>query len=204
MTVVTSFDVGGTLIRASTSCAEAICTRFQIREESRRAAIRTLLRSSPLDQRALRDLADLSGVAALAVQRCLDEYLPAFEWQDGAHEALGRARSRGRVVTLSNVSQIDDSTTGWIGFLIDASYSSWRTGYVKPDRRAYENLIDTEAVPASDIIHIGDDWEADVAAPLAVGIRAVYIGIVPPRADLGGVETVDSVLHALDVIESTT
>lgn len=204
MTVVTSFDVGGTLIRASTSCAEAIYTRFQIREESRRAAIRSLLRSSPLEQGALRDLAALSGVAARDVQRCLDEYRPAFEWQDGAREALGRARSHGRVVTLSNVSQMDDSTSGWIGVLIDASYSSWRTGYVKPDRRAYENLIDTEAVSASDIIHVGDDWEADVVAALAVGIRVVYIGIVPPRTDPGGVETVDSVLHALDVIENNT
>ena len=44
----------------------------------------------------------------------------------------------------------------------------------KPDSRIFEAALDGLRLPASEVVHIGDDVVADVAGAKAVGMRAIW------------------------------
>lgn len=64
---------------------------------------------------------------------------------------------------------------------------SGKLGFEKPDRRIFDHVAAELDVATSDLIHVGDAWEADVEGALAVGARAVWITddprgkTLPPR-----------------------
>jgi HAD superfamily hydrolase (TIGR01549 family) len=56
----------------------------------------------------------------------------------------------------------------------DVVVDSGRLGIDKPDRRIFEHACAALGVPASQLLHVGDAWEADVQGALGAGASAVW------------------------------
>jgi HAD superfamily hydrolase (TIGR01509 family) len=56
---------------------------------------------------------------------------------------------------------------------------SGKLGFEKPDRRIFDHVARGLGVETSDLVHVGDAWEADVLGALAVGARALWITADP-------------------------
>lgn len=59
-------------------------------------------------------------------------------------------------------------------------------GMAKPDPRIYQLALDYFNVLPEDTLFVGDSWEADVAGPLQIGMKAVWLnkyGKTPPASD---------------------
>ena len=65
--------------------------------------------------------------------------------------------------------------------MFDFTFASHLTGLMKPDRQAYELVVSTLKVPASEI-HFFDDLPANVAAAHEVGINA-FVARGPREAE---------------------
>jgi HAD superfamily hydrolase (TIGR01509 family) len=52
---------------------------------------------------------------------------------------------------------------------------SGKLGFEKPDRRIFDFAADALGADASELIHVGDAWVADVEGVLAIGGRAVWV-----------------------------
>ncbi len=59
----------------------------------------------------------------------------------------------------------------WIHTAVDAVYFSWQTGYVKPDVRAWQSILDEHHLDPAECIYF-DDQEKNLAAAISVGIPA--------------------------------
>ena len=59
---------------------------------------------------------------------------------------------------------------------------SGRVGIDKPDRRIFEHAASQLGVPLSELVHVGDAWEADVLGARAAGAEAVWFSPVDDRA----------------------
>jgi len=75
---------------------------------------------------------------------------------------------------------------GWShGF--DTVVDSGRVGIDKPDPRIFQHACERLGVAASDLLHVGDAWEADVQGALGAGASAVWFDsqharrVLPPR-----------------------
>jgi FMN phosphatase YigB (HAD superfamily) len=82
------------------------------------------------------------------------------------------------VVTLSNVTCTEADTERLLDLLspwVNAHFPSCRTGYAKPDHRAFRTAADACGVEPSRIIHVGDDWECDIHGATDAGATAVWI-----------------------------
>ncbi|HJP89184.1 MAG TPA: HAD family hydrolase [Candidatus Limnocylindrales bacterium] len=162
------------------------------------------LREVDVTQRAARVLARLRGMATPAtdarwddetaarlatpdeVDRVVESYSRAFVERispvDDASVTLEQLRGRGfRLAILSNwplALTIDRfaEAQGWLPFL-DAIVVSKRIGTIKPHplifRAAEEALGMSER--SADILHVGDDWAADVAGARGAGWRVAYL-----------------------------
>ncbi|MBK7585327.1 MAG: HAD-IA family hydrolase [Myxococcales bacterium] len=62
-------------------------------------------------------------------------------------------------------------------------------GFEKPEPRIFEWTADLLGVATSELIHVGDAWEADVVGALAVGARAIWFGPTDSRTLPAGVLT---------------
>ncbi len=47
-------------------------------------------------------------------------------------------------------------------------------GYAKPDRRAFEAIVDALAVPKEQVVYVGDNYSVDMAGAVSFGIRGVW------------------------------
>jgi len=106
-----------------------------------------------------------------------DAVLAAFEspvrTRDGAGEAVAAAEHVGSVGVCSNCSvpglverSLERSALDPGRF--DAVVTSVGCGWRKPDRRAFEAVADALGTAPADLLHVGDDPEADWAAPESV------------------------------------
>jgi putative hydrolase of the HAD superfamily len=50
-----------------------------------------------------------------------------------------------------------------------------RVGATKPDPRAYRAAVDRCAIPAPQLLHVGDRPDLDVSAPRAIGLQAILV-----------------------------
>ena len=74
---------------------------------------------------------------------------------------------------------------------VDAMVSSAWVGARKPHPRIYAAALDALGVPAGEALFVGDTWGPDVAGPLEVGCRPLYLqrdghwpdGTAPPDPD---------------------
>jgi HAD superfamily hydrolase (TIGR01549 family) len=162
------------------------------------------LREVDVTQRAVRVLARLRGIDVPApaqrwddqaaapyarrdeVDFVVESYSRAFvERISAVHDAtatLEALHGRGfRLAILSNwpLAQTIDrfaEAQGWLPFL-DAIVVSQRIGTIKPHPlifRAAEEALGMRERPA-EILHVGDDWAADVAGAKGAGWRAAYV-----------------------------
>jgi HAD superfamily hydrolase (TIGR01509 family) len=144
----------------------------------------------PWDQAAAARLSD-PGEVAWAIEVYSGSFITAMPPMPGAGEVLaGLARSR-RLAILSNwplAATVDRyvEAAGW-GPLFTAVVVSQRVGTIKPHpaifAAARAALGDPE--PAS-ILHVGDDWAADVEGARAAGWRAAYVRTRPEDSPLPG------------------
>jgi putative hydrolase of the HAD superfamily len=64
---------------------------------------------------------------------------------------------------------------------------SGRLGIDKPDPRIFQHTADALGVPLSEIVHVGDAWEADVMGARNAGARAVWFAPLDERPLPSGV-----------------
>jgi len=168
-------------------------------------------REVDLSQRLARILARLRGMApppadtpwddARAAERstpdeiewAIDAYSRAFVEGLPAAPAAGalirRLAGRYRVVILSNwplASTIDRyaEAAGWTPYL-RAIVVSQRVGVVKPHPAMFEAARKAlDGPPPGAILHVGDDWAADVVGARAVGWRVAYLRARPGDSPL--------------------
>ena len=89
------------------------------------------------------------------------------------------SNSEGRLAEL--VDQLGKSA------LFRVVVDSGRVGFDKPDRRIFEHAARALEVPLSDIVHVGDAWEADVIGALDAGAHAIWFAPTDDRALPAGV-----------------
>jgi putative hydrolase of the HAD superfamily len=160
------------------------------------------LREVDLAQRVVRVLARLRGTAAPAadarwddvaaatavepgeVTTAVEAYSEAFvrtmqpEPEAGPH--LQRVRARGfRMAVLSNwplAATIDRfiEAQGWAP-LFDAIVVSQRAGAIKPHPDIFRAVTDELGTTGDRILHVGDDWAADVVGASRAGWHVAYL-----------------------------
>jgi putative hydrolase of the HAD superfamily len=64
---------------------------------------------------------------------------------------------------------------------------SGRLGFEKPDRRIFDHAARALGVPTTELIHVGDAWEADIVGALRAGARAIYFASEAPAELPAGV-----------------
>jgi HAD superfamily hydrolase (TIGR01549 family) len=106
-----------------------------------------------------------------------------------AGEVLATLDARGyRLAILSNwplAASIDHYVErhGWSEHLV-AIVVSERVGTIKPQPGMFSAAEELLAVPASAILHVGDDWAADVVGALQAGWRTAYLRSRPADSPL--------------------
>jgi putative hydrolase of the HAD superfamily len=190
-------------------------------------------REVDLDQRVVRTLARLrgfarppdgatwddAGAARLSapgeVARAIESYSAAFVTTmvpiAGSDEHLHRMRDRGfRLAVLSNwplATTIDRyvEAQGWSA-LFDAIVVSQRVGAIKPRPEIFTEAARLIGAPAGRILHVGDDWAADVVGATRAGWHAAYLrgqqADTPlPTSEPGGDTTPDLIVDRLPDLE---
>lgn len=104
-------------------------------------------------------------------------------------DALRRLRSRGMpVVVVSNwdISLHDFIADSGLGPLVDQVVSSAEVGVAKPAPEPFQRGLELLGLMPSEVVHVGDDPDHDVAGARAAGIAPVLIrrsgGSEPPPA----------------------
>jgi epoxide hydrolase-like predicted phosphatase len=90
---------------------------------------------------------------------------------NGATKLVRAIRGKHRVGCLSNTNAVHWKRMAELRGLFDFSFASHITGIMKPDREAYELVIDTLKAHPNEI-HFFDDLQANVSAAREVGINA--------------------------------
>lgn len=102
--------------------------------------------------------------------------------------ALRELSTLGIVVTLSNVTCLEADTGNLHRRLhpwVSDHFPSCRTGYSKPDPRAFLAAAARYGVPASGMVHIGDDWDCDIVGATGIGAATIWISHGRPVPDYG-------------------
>ncbi|MCT2591773.1 HAD family hydrolase [Streptomyces sp. N2-109] len=113
---------------------------------------------------------------------------------DDTLEVLHALHARGvRIAVCSNWYWDLERTLDSVGLagLVSVAVGSAQAGARKPHPRIYRTVLERCGVPAARAVFVGDMWEADVAGPLAAGMRAVHLwrtdravqGAAPPLVD---------------------
>ena len=191
-------------------------------------------REVDMAQRIVRILARLRGMAApgtaarwddaaaaghsnaAEVAWAIDVYSRAFvdalPQAPGAGDLIERLARDRMVAVLSNwplAATIDRycEAAGWAPHLT-AIVVSQRVGTIKPHPDIFAAAREALGNPAHDrILHVGDDWAADVVGAKGVGWRAAWLANRPDDSPLPGSERDDSVeadavLGSLDDLEA--
>jgi putative hydrolase of the HAD superfamily len=87
-------------------------------------------------------------------------------------------RFKGRVAVCSNFIRADAirgplERDGIMPFLKGVVVSC-EVGFIKPHPAVFRELLRTLDVPADQIVHVGDDWDADVLGATRCGMSAIY------------------------------
>lgn len=155
----------------------------------------------------LSDEAERSWAVDVYSRSFVDRLPPA----PAASAVLERLAVRVPVAILSNwplAATIDRyvEAAGWSRWL-QAVVVSQRVGTIKPHPRIFAAARSALGGPdPSTILHVGDDWTADVAGARAAGWRAAYLRARPadsplPGSDRGGDTEADAEIDGLDEIE---
>lgn len=131
-------------------------------------------------------------VADLQIDQTPSEFIAAFKaWPQGlsagAAELVEDASRSNTVACFSNTNAIHwNSQTDHekIRSMFDATFASHEIGLVKPERAAFQLVVDRLGVPPEDIVFL-DDAEQNAAAARALGIQGYQtFGVEEARAIL--------------------
>ena len=131
---------------------------------------------------------------AAAIEETIATYSEAFVAgmppYAGVDELLGRLAASGRrLAILSNwplAATVDRyaAARGW-GASLAAIVISQRVGFIKPHRAMFDAARSALGDPSPDaILHVGDDWAADVTGAADAGWRTAWIREHPPDTPL--------------------
>jgi HAD superfamily hydrolase (TIGR01509 family) len=129
-----------------------------------------------LRHRALKDLFAAAGHAESLADEALEVFLTArnrVELYDDVRPALIRLRSRYHLYALSN-GNADLGRCG-LADLFAGHVTARAAGFAKPDARIFARLAHTAGVEAAQVLHIGDDPQADVVGARQAGMQAVWL-----------------------------
>lgn len=121
---------------------------------------------------------------------CFEELFDHFarpeSWQVFAdvEETLAEARRRGiRLAIASNFDARLHAVCDGLPELaaIERRCVSSEIGHRKPERAFFERLLADCGCAADELLVIGDDYEADIAAPRLMGIRALHLDRSAPQ-----------------------
>ncbi|WP_418320411.1 HAD family hydrolase [Piscinibacter sakaiensis] len=134
----------------------------------------------------LRRAIEIAGEPAHLAQQAFDVFFAArqrVEFYPDVMPALQRLAQRYRLVSLSN-GNADLHHVG-LGHLFCGSVSAREVGCAKPDRRIFDAVCDRLGCEPSQVLHIGDHFEMDIAGARAAGLMAIWLrrhvdGSAPP------------------------
>jgi FMN phosphatase YigB (HAD superfamily) len=173
-----SVDVGGTIGRSDgPSLGPSLVAASPLSPSRARHVLRSRLYTLPeLSPAVVADVCQELQIAPSSFSK--ERPVGAFQSFPGSVAAVRHLSYYGTMVTLSNVTcsevdtdELDQLFSPWI---VD-HFHSCRTGYAKPDPRAFLHVAEQFNTDIRNLIHIGDDWECDVLGPLSAGARAIYI-----------------------------
>jgi len=93
---------------------------------------------------------------------------------DGATDLIQSLRTGYHVGCLSNTNPLHWARLPGVSALFDSTFPSYVTGYMKPQREAYEHALGELRVSPQDV-YFFDDLMANVAAAREVGINAFRV-----------------------------
>lgn len=145
---------------------------------------------------------------ALVVGTYSDAFVASIRAPESSRRVLGELAARGfELAILSNwplASTIDRvaEAAGWLPFL-SGIFVSQRIGTIKPHRAIFGHVEAELGRRPAEILHVGDDWAADVVGASAAGWRAAYLrnrqhDTSLPTSVRGGDTTPDLELDELD------
>lgn len=181
-----SLDVGGTLGHvAGPSLAAVLAAASPLAPQEARRIMRHRLHTQP----AITDSVIAEICHALRIPTtAFPPRAPAspLTLVPAAVEAVRTMSEHATLVTLSNVTcweagsdQLRELLTPWVS----DHFPSCRIGTAKPDPQAFQSVASACGVQTSDMVHIGDDWECDVAGAASVGATAIWISNHRPVPD---------------------
>ena len=139
----------------------------------------------------MRTLLELSGVPSVSASELaswLFEEQPARNlWRKpipGMFELVRELRQQG--VSVGIVSNSEGRLAELVAELGHAKLfpviaDSGRLGFEKPDRRIFDWAARRLGTTSTEIVHVGDAWEADVVGALAAGGRAIWFAPADDR-----------------------
>ncbi len=117
----------------------------------------------------------------------------------GVVDALDALRGRFRVGAITN-GNADVQHIG-IGHHFDFVVYAAEVGAAKPHAAIFEAALQHAAVPAAEVLHVGDDPLRDVHGAAAVGMRTVWVNGADDPWPLGDPRP-DAVIRGLDELEA--
>jgi putative hydrolase of the HAD superfamily len=114
---------------------------------------------------------------------------------DDVRPALENLARDYRLFSLSN-GNADLSLCG-IGQYFEIGLAEREAGMLKPDPRIFEILLERAGLGAHEVVHVGDDAEADVEGARAAGVLPVWLNreatawpreSEPPEFTIGGLD----------------
>ncbi len=145
---------------------------------------------------------------AWALEVYVDAWVEAVPAPPTVRPLLERLSQRYRLGVVSNwplAASIDRyfDAVGWAP-LFSAVAVSERVGAIKPDRAIFDFAARMLGVPGNEILHVGDDWAADVVGAKRAGWRAAYFHGRPDDSPLPSSTrdaTVEADLELHDLLE---
>lgn len=179
-------------------------------EERHFAAVRSLeVPFEEIRRRRLRDFLPLFGYPV--VESDLDDvfagYLALYEanWRpypETVHALTAiRAAGSATAVLTNGDQQQQEAKLVTIGLmdLCGPVFASRALGVGKPDRRAYEAVLNGLGVHAEEAVMVGDNYDLDVLAARAAGLRAIHLdrGGTHPTPDSQRIRSLDEAIAFL-------
>lgn len=171
-------DVGGTLaVPEGPGITAALSAISPLPADHAAMIIRERVHTAPaLTGPAIHEICRALAITADAFPRDLPA--PRLRLLPLARAALREISACLPVVTLSNVASTEanlDQLAALLSPYVTDHFPSCRTGYAKPDRRAFEAVAAHYRIEPGQLVHIGDNWECDVLGATRAGAYAIWI-----------------------------
>lgn len=176
---IVSLDVGNTLIRLEN---EGFCTEFRTKTGAPREKLRPLFFEHFLTKdQPLRDAVYMvcKIIGYDNPQTLVDEFKPAsvFLFDDTIPALEEMSKAGVAMIATSNCTPWEAGGLESLGLdqYLKKVFYSYAVGAAKPDPAMFIHVQDSMGTAAENILHVGDNWSADVEGALAAGWRAVFL-----------------------------